>query len=371
MEIGIDCSCVAKPDRTGVARYCASLVQALPDALAADDRVTLLYRASRWKKRKWFVRVDDPRFRVRMLADKVVRVGGRGLDVVHGPDLRIPCFRRVPAVATVHDLSALDVKGIADEKFQATKLRALSDVAARAAVIVCVSEFTERAFLERFPVARGRTRVIAEGLPARFGPQTKAKIDEVLARRELRRPYLLFVGQIAARKNLVALYGAWRELRRRDAGRDLHLVLAGPVQTGGDEIVARVKASPHADAVHLLGYVGDDELPALYAGAAVFVFPGKGEGFGIPILESMACGTPVVAANAGASPSTAGDAALYADPDEPDEWADAVERLLTNEKIRDFCVEMGRRRAAQFTWKETARRTVEAYRDAARIGCPA
>jgi len=371
MEIGIDCSCVAKADRTGVARYCASLVAALPDALGPDDRVTLLYRASRWKRRRWFVRVDDPRFRVRVLHDGVFPLGGRGLAVVHGADLRIPRFRGVPAVSTVHDLSALDVAGIADEKFRATKLRALADVAERAAAIVCVSEFTERAFLERHPTARGRTRVVPEGLPARFGPQREATIEAVLARRGLRRPYLLFVGQIAARKNLAPLLAAFRALRGRAAGRDLTLVLAGPVQANGDEIVAATKASPVADAVRLLGFVADDELPALYAGAAAFAFPGKGEGFGIPILEAMACGAPVVAARAGASPATGGDSAAYVDPDDADAWAAAIEPLIADSTARAAIVERGRRRAAHFTWAETARQTVVAYRDAARAGVPA
>ncbi len=366
MEVGIDCSCVAKPERTGVARYCASLLAALPRALAPDDRATLLYRASRWKRRKWFVRVDDPRFSVRVFHDRVLPFGARGLDVVHGADLRIPRFRRVPAVSTVHDLSALDVAGIADAKFRRSKERALADVAARAAVIVCVSEFTERAFLERFPHARGRTRVVPQGLPERFGPQTKQTVDAVLARRGIARPYLLFVGQIAARKNLAPLLAAFRALRGRPSGRGLTLVLAGPVQTGGDEIVDAAKSS--GDAVRFLGYVGDDELPALYAGAAAFAFPGKGEGFGIPILEAMACGAPVVAARAGANPSTGGDAAVYVDPDDADAWAAALEETMADPAS---LVERGRRRAAQFTWAETARRTVIAYRDAARAGVPA
>jgi glycosyltransferase involved in cell wall biosynthesis len=369
MRIGIDCSCVAKEHRTGVARYCASLLAALPAALGPDDRVTLFYRASRWRRRRWFVRVNDPRFRVRLLLEGAFALGG--LDVVHGPDLRIPRFRGVPAVSTVHDLSALDVTGIAEESFQEKKLRALGEVAARAAAVLCVSEFTERAFLGRFPAARGRTRVVPEGLPPRFTEKDAATIDAVLARRGVRRPYLLFVGQIAARKNLGPLLAAFRKLRGRACGRDLSLVLAGPVQPDGVAFVDALKAAPDADVVRLIGYVGDDELPALYSGAAAFAFPGKGEGFGLPILESMACGAPVVAADAGASPATGGDAAVYVDPDDPDAWASAVESVLADPAARASLVERGRRRASQFSWAETARLTVAAYRDAARAGVPA
>jgi glycosyltransferase involved in cell wall biosynthesis len=371
MDVGIDCSCVAKPERTGVARYCSSLVRALPEAIGPDDRVTLLYRVSRWGKRDWFERVDDPRFAVSAFHDRVLPFGGRGLDVMHGPDLRIPKFRRIPAVSTVHDLSALDLPGIAADGFKERKFAALRDVAERAAVILCISEFTERAFLERFPQATGRTRVVPLGLPARFSPQTPEAVDRVLRARGLARPYVLFVGQVAARKNLRPLLDAFLALRRREGFRDLTLVLAGPVQTGGAEIVAASEAAPERDAIRFLGFVDDDELPALYAGAAVFAFPGKGEGFGLPIVEAMACGAPVVAARAAANPLTGGDAAVYVDPDSAADFAAAIERILCDGADRDAQVARGHRRAAGFTWKETARLTVEAYRDAARLGVPA
>jgi glycosyltransferase involved in cell wall biosynthesis len=361
MDVGIDCSCVAKPERTGVARYCASLVAALPGAIAPADRVSLLYRVSRWTKREWFERSPDPRFSVGVFHDRVLRFGTGGVDVVHGPDLRIPHVRRVPAVSTVHDLSALDVPGIADAKFQEAKQRALADVAERAAVILCISEFTERALLERFPAARGRTRVVPLGLPPRFGPQTDAGVASVLSRRHLSRGYVLFVGQVAARKNLAPLLAAFGALQARPQFRDLRLVLAGPVRTGGDEIVAAAKSSPQRDAIDFLGFVGDEELPALYAGAGVFAFPGKGEGFGIPILEAMACGTPVVAARAGANPSTAGDAAVLVDPDDADAWAAALEAALTDTSHRNGLADRGRVRASRLSWKETPRRPLDAY----------
>ena len=317
------------------------------------------------------MRVDDPRFCVGVFHDRLVPFGSGGVDVIHGPDLRIPRFRRIPAVSTVHDLSSLDVPGIAGERFQRKKLLALADVAERAAVILCVSEFTERSFLGRFPTAAGRTRVVPHGLAVRFGPQRTAAVNAVLAKRGLSRPYLLFVGQISARKNLMPLLRAFEALRSRGPLRDLELVIAGPVQTGGDEIVEAARTSPHAAAIRFLGFIDDDELPALYAGAAVFVFPGKGEGFGIPILEAMACGAPVVAANAGANPSTAGDAAVCVDGDSADEFAAAIEHLLTDDAARAAQIERGLRRAGEFTWAETARRTVEAYRDAVRIGAVA
>ena len=371
MKVGIDCSCVAKPERTGVARYCSQFVRALPGVLGPDDRVTLLYRVSRLRRRRWFERVEDPRFGLRIFAEDPLRLGLGGFDVVHGPDLRIPRTSAVPAVSTVHDLSALDLDGIADLEFRRKKERALADVARRAARILCISDFTEAAFLRRYPEAAGRTRVVPLGISDRFGPQDPARVAAVRAARGLASPYVLFVGQISARKNLSPLVDAFARLHAARPGRDLDLVLAGPVQTGGEEILARARGLPVAGRVRLLGYIGDEELPALYAGAAAFCFTGKGEGFGLPILEAMACGCPVVAASAGANVSTSSDAARLVPPDDAEALAAGLEALLVPGPEREDLVARGRRHAARFTWTETARRTVEAYREAALAGVPA
>jgi glycosyltransferase involved in cell wall biosynthesis len=360
---------VAKPERTGVARYCSQLVRALPGVLGPDDRVTLLYRVSRLRRRRGFERIDDPRFGVRVFSDGPVRVGLRGFDVIHGPDLRIPSVP-VATVSTVHDLSALELPGIAGDEFRRRKSEALADVARRATEIVCISAFTESSFLERHPEAAGRTRVVPLGISERFGAQAAAETPAVREARGLRSPYVLFVGQISARKNLRPLVEAFGRLHRADPALDLDLVLAGPVQTGGEEVLAAVERLPVAARVRRLGFVGDAELPGLYAGAAAFCFPGKGEGFGIPILEAMACGAPVVAARAGANASTAGDAGILVDPDDPEAWAAALRSLLAPSSERDACVARGRTRAARFSWHETARRTAEAYRDAAAARAP-
>ncbi len=364
MRIGIDCSCVAKAERTGVARYCVSLLHALAGELGEADRVVTLYRMSRLGKRRWFEAAPDERFSRGYFQDGVPVMPPRRLDVAHGPDLRPPRIPGVPAVSTVHDLSALDVPGIASPEFQERKRAALADAAQRAAAILCISEFTRDAFLGRFPAAAARTRVVPLGLAPRFRPQAPEAVAEVLGRLGVRAPYLLFVGQIAARKNLGPLLDAFLALRERPALGDLELVLAGPVQTGGDEILARVAAAGVGRAVHVTGFVGDDVLPALYTGAAAFCFTSLAEGFGLPLLEAMACGCPVVAADAGATAGTAGDAALLVPPADPGALRDALAAALDDSALRADLVRRGAAHAARFTWQETARRTLAAYRDA-------
>jgi glycosyltransferase involved in cell wall biosynthesis len=371
MRIGIDCSCLAKEERTGVARYCASFLHALVSVLEPEDRVTAMYRLSRLKRRRWFERVDDPRFSQSVFQDRIGTLPPRGLDVAHGPDLRLPLLPGVPAVSTVHDLSALDVPGIARESFKERKRAALQLVADRAARILCISEFTRNAFLTRYPQAESRTRVVPLGLADRFYPRSRDEIEHMRRSLGVQGPYLLFVGQIAARKNLLPLLRAFADLRTEARFADLQIVLAGPVQTGGDDIVERIAASGSADAVHLPGFVGDDVLPALYAGAAAFCFTGKAEGFGLPILEAMACDCPVVVADAGASASTAGGAASLIPPDDVGALRDALAGLLESASVRDDLISRGRAHAAQYSWRETARKTLEAYRSAVEQGVSA
>lgn len=364
MRIGIDCSCLAKPERTGVARYCSSFVQELPALIAPEDEVVLLYRVSRLRRRRWFVRIDDPRFSVSFLNDRVLTFHPGGLDVVHGPDVRIPKILDIPAISTIHDLSALEIPGIAGERFRRRKAAALEDVSQRAAVVMCVSPFTEATFLRRFPAAQGRTRVVPQGIGPQFRSVEPSKARGIVQSRGVRSPYLLFVGQVAARKNLKPLVEAFGRLHAARPSLDLDLVIAGPLHSGADEVLAAAHALPVAGRVRFLGFVDDADLPALYASAEAFCFPSKAEGFGMPTIEAMACGCPVVAARAGANATTAGDAAMLYDPDDVEALTAALARILQRGAERAELVERGKRRAALFSWRHTATRIVEAYREA-------
>jgi glycosyltransferase involved in cell wall biosynthesis len=371
MRIGIDCSCLAKEERTGVARYCASLLHALPGVMAPQDRVTALYRLSRLRRKRWFERVPDLRFSQAVLQDRLGVFPPRNIDVAHGSDLRLPLIPGVPAVSTVHDLAALDVPGIARESFKARKRAALRVVADRAAQILCISEFTRDAFLSRYPNAEERTCVVPLGLHERFRPRDEDEIESVRTELGIEGPYLLFVGQISTRKNLLPLLEAFCELRNQPRFADLELVLAGPVQIGGEDILEHIEELECGEAIRLPGYVGDDVLPALYSGADAFCFTGKAEGFGLPVLEAMACACPVVAADAGATASTAGGAALMVPPDDAGALGDALAGLLDEADTRVDLIARGIAHASGYSWAETARKTLEVYRAAIRSGIPA
>jgi glycosyltransferase involved in cell wall biosynthesis len=206
-------------------------------------------------------------------------------------------------------------------------------IAKRACVVITVSEFSRREIAELLHVD---AHVVPGGVDQRFRPD--ADPEPARAALGLDRPYVLTVASRTARKNLASLDATWRRLGNE--GIDL-------VAAGGERPQFRDEA--RSGGPRALGHVPDAHLPGLYAGASAFVLPSWHEGFGLTCLEAMACGVPVVAANAGALPETCGDAALYADPSDPDEIARQVLRGMEDDALGA----KGRRRAARFTWERT------------------
>jgi glycosyltransferase involved in cell wall biosynthesis len=360
LRIGIDASALAKKERTGVSRYVLSLVEAL-GAVDTDDRFTLCYRMSRLRRARWFHRVRRPNFRNRVFQEGFTPVLGRSLDVFHGPDARVPRLGKAALVATVHDVFSLDSEKWADEGFREKKRKAYADLASRARFLIFVSPHSRDRFLEFHPVEEARVRVVPEGVDAGFGDLDAEEAAAARGRLGVPPEYLLFVGQIAARKNAVRVLEAVASLPASTPP----LVLAGPRKHGWREVLDthhRLGLGPRA---LFLGHVAEEDLAPLYAGARALVFPSLDEGFGLPVLEAFACGTPVLASTAGALPETAGNGALLVDPLSVEAIADGMRRLLEDRNLRRRLVARGRKRAAAMTWEETARRTLALYREAA------
>jgi alpha-1,3-rhamnosyl/mannosyltransferase len=196
-----------------------------------------------------------------------------------------------------------------------------------------------------------RSHVVPEAADARFSTRVEpARLDK---------PYVLAAGTLEPRKNLVRLIEAWAALP--EAVRSRHvLALVGP--TGWDVEATLAAARAHSDDVRLLGYVGDDELVALYAGAAAFAYPSLYEGFGLPVLEAMAAGAPVVTSTASSLPEVAGDAALLVDPHDVRALRDALVAVLTDEGRATALRAAGRERAAAFSWERAAVETLAVLR---------
>jgi glycosyltransferase involved in cell wall biosynthesis len=222
--------------------------------------------------------------------------------------------------------------------------------------VIAISEATRRDLIARYDVPAERIQVIHHGVDHSMHPASRESIIELQHRLGLPEAYVLVVGTIQPRKNLERLVEAMSSVA--NAGLPHQLVIAGKRGWLATDVEAHIAKSPAANRVHYLGYVAASELPTLYSGAAAFCFPSLYEGFGLPVLEAMACGTPVVTANTSALPEVAGDAALLVDPADIASIGAALVRVLTDDSLRRDLTARGLARAAQFTWERSAEATI-------------
>lgn len=281
-----------------------------------------------------------------------------GAGWLHAPAYLAPLAAPCPVVLNVYDLHALDTPERCRPLNRWNFRLLLPASIRRARRILVPSDYTARAVARRFPSVSGRIRHIPLGIAPRFRPGSDC--PATLSRPNGEPPYLLSVGNIEARKNLPVAVEALRSLRARGFP-GLRLVVAGRATTGGDALREAVRNLGLEDAVELRGYVRDDELPALYSRAAAFVYPSVDEGFGLPPLEAMACGCPVVCSRATALCETVGDAALLFGPDSPDELAVALRSVLGDAQARHAWIARGTAHAAAFSWPRLAERVLAVY----------
>jgi glycosyltransferase involved in cell wall biosynthesis len=289
-----------------------------------------------------------------LLAGRAARAAGAGL--LHGVHYELPLRARLPQVVTVHDLTLLTHP----EWHEAGKVRyfgwAMRRAVARATRVLCVSATTAADLAERLDVAADRVDVTPLGTDLR--PASDAQVAAVRRRLGLDGPFLLGLGTVEPRKDLPTLVRAFAAL----AGELPHrLVLAGLAGWGTGELAAAVAASGVADRIVVCGYVPEADKAALLTGADVFAYPSRYEGFGLPVLEAMACATPVVTTTGGSLPEVAGDAATLIEPGDDDALAAAVAKLATDTAARQDAAARGLRRAATFTWERCADLTAAAY----------
>jgi glycosyltransferase involved in cell wall biosynthesis len=258
----------------------------------------------------------------------------------------VPPLYRGPAVLTVHDLSFESDPGLMSPRDRFMFRTFVPRSASRADRVFAVSERTKRDLVERYGISERKIIVTPNGVDPIFHPNGSAPDVP---------PYALFVGGIQPRKDPLTAIEA---LALADG--DLGLVIVGDEKRGGDEVRSAVRRLGLEGRVQFIGYVEHEILASLYRGAACLVFPSRYEGFGLPVLEAMASGTPVVATTAGAVPEVAGDAAILVAPGDPAALADGVREALAK---REQLVAAGLERARQFTWVETARRTLAVYRE--------
>ena len=287
-----------------------------------------------------------------------------GVDVIHAPAYTAPFLSRTPVVVTIHDVSYERHPEWYPYRRDWLR-RAFYRRSARAAVRVLTdSVFSADEIAAAYGIPLERMAVVPLGVTG-FAP---ADPDVPLALPAgVSTPFLLHVGDLHERRNLPMLVDALLEARRHFGGAAaLSLVLAGKDRGVGDGLCAMAAEAGMPDAVVRVGVVEDDRLQILYHAATALAYPSRYEGFGLPVLEAMASGTPVIASRAASIPEVLGDAGMLLPPDDPSAWTDAILQVMNDESLRTAMKKQGLARAATFSWARTARLTYEAYRKAAR-----
>jgi glycosyltransferase involved in cell wall biosynthesis len=365
LRVGIEASGLASGKAlTGVKRYLACLVEALAARAEAEQVQIYLYfisaprgtepalaklQPSRWLhwrvapfQRAWW--------RVGMgLAMKLDR-----LHLFHFPAPHMARFCPVPAVVTVHDLAALSLPPEQSQKERRYLADAL-DAARRAAHLIAVSHNAAEEVQRHLGL---QASAIYEGVDGRFFQPAEASAMAALRAALGTTRYLLCVGTLQQRKNQVGLLRAFARIQDRVPHT---LILAGGEGSGAESVKDYLAANGHVRA-KWIGYVPEEQLPALYSGADAFALPSLWEGFGLPVLEAMACGVPVLTSNCSSLAEIAADAALLVDPHDEAALAEGLLRLLSDSSLRERLSAAGKARAAQFSWQKTAQQTLAVYR---------
>ena len=355
MLIGIDASRAVVAQRTGTENYSLQAIRALVHA-APEHRFRLYLR----QRPPAGLLPEGPQVEQVVLGPRRVwthlglsrEMRLRPPDVLFVPAHVVPICHPRATVVTIHDL------GYRFFPHQHTpSARLYLDLSTRfssraARLVIADSQATARDLQREYGVPPAKVAVVYPGVDATIARADGAAQGAVRERYRLARPFVLYTGTIQPRKNLVGLLEAYARLP--EACGDVELVLAGKTGWLADDVYRRVRQLGLEGRVHFPGYVPQADLAALFSAAECFVMPSLYEGFGLPVLEAMACGTPVVCSSAGSLPEVAGDAALVVAPDDVAGWAAALGRLLGDPALRRELAARGQRRAREFSWQRTA-----------------
>ncbi len=285
------------------------------------------------------------------------------LTLFHGTNFEVPLWQRCPSVLTIHDLSQL-LYPETHEQPRVRRARHRLPLMARAAtMIITPTESVRNQVCERLNIPRDKVVVVPEAAREVFCPQAPEQTAAARKRLGVEDEFLLFVGTIEPRKNLLTLLPAFNQILR-ERSRPLQLVIAGKLGWLTDELFVCIAQSGLSERIRLTGYLGDEDLRALYSSCRIFVYPSLYEGFGLPPLEAMACGAPVIASRIESIEEVCAGAARLVEARGVDALAKATIGLLDNETELQRLSAAGRKRAGEFSWPRTARQTRAVYEEA-------
>ena len=355
----------------GISRYIRNLVAHLPGALDGDSATVFL--GDRRVPPELlgsglefaFTRLPTVRPPARILWEQLIapfECAHRRLDVLHSTAYALPILCPTRSVVTIHDLSFI-LMPEALPKWNAAYLAAITRVSVRRADrVICVSESTRRDVVTRLGVPAAKTRVIHHGIEPEFRPLPAAEVAAFRSAKGLPDEFALYLGTLEPRKNLPNLLRAYADARR-EGGVTAPLVLGGGKGWGYEVIFRLVDELGLGGHVRFPGYLPLAELPLWYNAASLFAYPSRYEGFGMPALEAMASGTPVLTTDSSSLPEVVGDAGLLVDPDDVATMSAGLSRVLRDPNLRADLRSRGLERARRFAWTAAARRTVDVYHE--------
>ena len=344
MRIALDGMPLASP-LTGVGHYTAELARNLA-VVAPSDSFTFISPEGLLKRRWWSLGLP-----LHLLRNPV--------DLFHGTNYEVPLWSGRPTVVTIHDLSLLLHHDVHEQHLVRRARRRLPLMAKSASKIITPSKSVKTEVCEAFAINPEKVAVTPEAPRPVF---KRREGTEILRRLGVDGDFILFVGTIEPRKNLRNLVNAYHRLLR-STSLSPRLVIAGGRGWLMDDFESFIKKNGLEDRICFTGYLEDEDLCGLYSSCAAFVYPSLYEGFGLPPLEAMACGAPVITSRVPALMETVGSAARLIDPKDVDDLAQAMAEMLSDEKMREHYVEAGRNQVKKFSWEQTALKTLEVYRE--------
>lgn len=296
------------------------------------------------------------------------------LDLLYGPSFTVPWIAPCPTVVMIYDLTLSKAPHLSWHPswllFEAFHLRVLLPTVTRTATaIVTCSNSTLEDLAKNYGVSRERIHVIPGGVDDRFRRlENDGYVDEVLQRLGIHRPYILNPSGVVPRKNQLMLIDAFAHLQRLYPSECQLIITNSNELQYTRRVWQRIKELGLERQIFMLPFVPESDLVALYNAATLFVYPSLYEGFGLPILEAMACGVPVIASNTSSLPEVVGDAGLLVPPRDPEAWAQAICLILTDEQLSEELAERGLQRAREFTWWRTVEMTLQVFRTVLETG---
>lgn len=361
-NIALDATYTLGRQPSGVAVYCRRLIESLA-TLESEHHYLLCYRISRFKMRREFLRPNPtpeprlPRFSVRYYQDPWTFWLPWQAETFHSLVQRPPAFRFKKEIVTVLDLCPLTGKNYSMPEFQQKFSGLLLEAVERAVCVITPSQHTSDQLLQHTAFPREKIRMVPLGvdLPAEsLSPERRALERERLVGKGNK--MILTVGAIQTRKNTLNAVKALQHLPEC-----YRLVIAGGNGHGSEAVHDFIRTEGLSSRALVLGYVPAETIPVLYDAANVFLFPSYEEGFGLPVLEAMAHGLPVVASQTSCLPEVGGEAAIYVDPHNPMDLAQKVQQVAEDEPLRESMRERGLARAREFTWRRTAEGYLQVY----------